>query len=255
MNVVILCGGYGTRLSEETQIKPKPMVEIGDKPILHHIMKLYSKFSIKDFNLALGYKQEYIKDYFYSYHNRFSDYMINLKKNSIKEFNNEVQDWNVSLIDTGKDTMTGGRLLRLKKHLYDNGTFMLTYGDGLADVNINKLISFHKSHGKIATITAVRPPVRFGELDLNKSDEVLSFQEKPQAKHGWINGGFFVFEPKIFDYIDGDHIMLEREPLEKLTKENELVAFKHNGFWQCMDNIRDKEFLTNLWENGNAPWI
>ena len=154
--------------------------------------------------------------------------MINLKKIN-KEFDNEIQDWNVSLIDTGKDTMTGGRLLRLKKHLHDKGTFMLTYGDGLADVNINKLISFHKSHGKIATITAVRPPVRFGELELNKSDEVLSFQEKPQARNGWINGGFFVFEPN-FDYIDGDHIMLEREPLEKLTKENELVAFKHMDF-------------------------
>ena len=244
MNVVILCGGYGTRLSEETHLKPKPMVEIGDKPILHHIMKLYSKFSIKDFNLALGYKQEYIKDYFYSYHNRFSDYMIKLKENSINEFNNEIQDWNVSLIDTGKDTMTGGRLLRLKKYLHDKGTFMLTYGDGLSDININDLTHFHLKEKKLLTITAVNPPTKFGELEIERNI-VKSFEEKPKLSQGFINGGFMVSDKRLLNEIDGN-VMLERDPMIKLCQKGEVASYIHKGYWKCFDTAKDvKAFKEN----------
>lgn len=254
MKVVILCGGLGTRLAEETQIKPKPMVEIGGRPILWHILKIYESFGMKDFFLALGYKGEVIKDYFMHYHARLSDLTVHLKHGKVDYSNPTAEDWNVSLIDTGAETMTGGRLLRLKPLLADSGTFMLTYGDGVSDVDISKLLAFHRSHGKLATVTAVRPPVRFGEL-LIQDERVCQFQEKPQAGEGWINGGFFVFEPEVFDFIEGDATFLEREPLEQLAAQGQLMAYRHGGFWQCMDTIRDKEFLQSAWQSGKAPWI
>ena len=230
MKTVILCGGYGTRLSEETIIKPKPMVKIGKEPILEHIINIYKDYNYKDFILALGYKSKYIKSYY--------------KKKKTK---------NTALVYTGKDTMTGGRLLRLKKYLKNEETFMLTYGDGVSSVDIKKLVKFHKKHKKIATLTAVRPPVRFGELKIDGS-KINSFQEKPQVTHGWINGGFFVFNKEIFDFIKSDKIMLEREPMEKLAKMGQLMAYKHEGFWQCMDTLRDKIFLNKLIKSKNTPW-
>jgi glucose-1-phosphate cytidylyltransferase len=230
MKTVILCGGYGSRLSEETKIKPKPMVKVGNEPILEHIINIYKDYNFKDFILALGYKSKYIKDY----------YKVKNTKN-------------INLVYTGKDTMTGGRLLRLKNYLKNEETFMLTYGDGVSSVNIKKLVEFHNKHKKIATLTAVRPPVRFGELNI-KGDKINSFQEKPQTIKGWINGGFFVFNKKIFDLIEGDKIMLEREPMEKLAKMGQLMAYKHEGFWQCMDTLRDKIFLNKLLKTKSAPW-
>lgn len=255
MKVVILCGGLGTRLAEETSVKPKPMVEIGGKPILWHIMKIYEKYAINEFVLALGYKGEVVKNYFLHYHAIQSSLTINLKSGAVEYFNPTAENWTVSLVDTGALTMTGGRLLRLKSQLETTGTFMLTYGDGLSDINIEALLTFHRKHGKIATVTAVRPPVRFGELVINESNKVEQFQEKPQAGEGWINGGFFVFEPAIFKYIKDDETFLEREPLEKLANDGELMAFQHEGFWQCMDTIRDREFLEASWKSGQAPWL
>lgn len=254
IKTVILCGGLGTRLSEETVLKPKPMVEIGGKPILWHIMKLYERYACTDFLIALGYKGEFIKDYFLNYHARSSDQIIELKNGDVTFQRPASEDWIVRLFDTGAETMTGGRLLRLRSELKQGDTFMLTYGDGLSNVNIHELLAFHKSHGRLATVTAVRPPVRFGEL-LVSGAEVKQFQEKPQAAEGWINGGFFVFEPEIFDYIAGDQIMLEREPMEKLAADGELMAFFHTGFWQCMDTLRDKQTLDELCKKGNAPWL
>ena len=236
MEVVILCGGYGTRLGKETELKPKPMVEIGGKPIVWHIMKIFEKHGIRDFHLALGYKANIIKDYF-------------LKYNSLNE-----ENWIINLQETGLNTMTGGRLLRLKESLKNEETFMLTYGDGVSNVDLTKLLQFHKSHGKIATVTAVRPPVRFGELIIN-DNKVEEFAEKPKAGKGWINGGFFVFNKEIFNYIKDDSIILEREPLEKLSKTGELMAYKHQDFWQCMDTIREKEILEKLWSSNNAIWL
>ena len=230
MKVVILCGGYGTRLSEETTIKPKPMIKIGKKPILEHIMGIYEYYGYSQFILALGYKSKYIKKFY---------------KNKNKK--------NINLVYTGKDTKTGGRLLRLKNYLKDEKTFMLTYGDGVSNINIKKTLQFHNNHGKIATITAVRPPVRFGELKINKN-KVKSFKEKPQVDQGWINGGFFIFNNEILDFIKNDQTMLEREPLEKLTKTGQLMAFEHKGFWQSMDTMRDKILLNKLWNTGNASW-
>ena len=230
MKTVILCGGYGTRLSEETTIKPKPMVKIGNKPILEHIMGIYEYYGYNQFILALGYKREYIEKFY---------------KNKNKK--------NINLVYTGRDTKTGGRLLRLKNYLKDEKTFMLTYGDGVSDINIKKVIQFHNNHGKIATITAVRPPVRFGELKINKN-KVKSFKEKPQVGQGWINGGFFIFNNEILNFIKKDQTMLEREPLEKLTKASQLMAFEHEGFWKCMDTMRDKILLNKLWNKGNALW-
>ena len=254
MKTIILCGGLGTRLSEETNLKPKPMVEIGGKPILWHIMKVYEQYGVNVFFLALGYKGEVIKDYFMNYHARQSNLSVQLKSGKIAYSDPSSEDWKISLIDTGALTMTGGRLLRLKQYLIDSGTFMLTYGDGVSDINIEELLKFHRSHGKIATVSAVRPPVRFGELIID-GEKVCHFQEKPQAGEGWINGGFFVFEPAIFDYITDDTTFLEREPLENLAQKGELMAYKHSGFWQCMDTIRDKDFLQESWQSGNAPWI
>ena len=231
MKAVILAGGYGTRISEESHLKPKPMIEIGDKPILWHIMKFYSSYGINDFVICCGYKAEIIKNYFESFSS---------------------ESWNIELVDTGLDTMTGGRIKRIENHIDD--TFCLTYGDGVSDVNIEKLISFHKSKQSLATLTAIHPPERFGVLDIS-GEYVTEFHEKHRGESSWINGGFFVFDTKIFDYIkDGDSTILERTPLETLAKEQKLTAFKHNGFWYPMDTLRDKKYLENLWENGNAKW-
>ena len=254
MKVVILCGGLGSRLAEETSIKPKPMVEIGGRPILWHIMKIYEKHNFKDFVLALGYKGEYIKDYFLNYHSRQSDLLIDLKTGDVSFSNPKTEDWKVALIDTGQKTMTGGRLLRLQEFLKDEDTFMLTYGDGVANIDINELLRFHKSHGKIATISAAKPSARFGGLKIDGS-AVTNFKEKPQSGEGYINGGFFVFNKEIFNFIKGDDEMLEHSPLEKLVELNELMAFKHEGYWQCMDTIRDKESLQALWDTNNAYWL
>lgn len=254
MKIVILCGGLGTRLSEETQLKPKPMVEIGGRPILWHIMKLYEYYGFNDFCLALGYKGESIKDYFMHYHLRTSDITIHLMSGQLQYTNPMAEDWTVHLVDTGANSLTGGRLHRLEKFLSPNGTFMLTYGDGLSSVNISKLLEFHKSHGKIATVTAVRPPARFGNMILKK-DQVVEFKEKSQAEEGWINGGFFVFEPKVFDYLHGDSTVLEESPMENLVKDNQLMAYQHYDFWHCMDTIRDRDVLSEMWKTGSPPWI
>ena len=253
MKTVILCGGLGTRLSEETQVKPKPMVEIGGRPMLWHIMKIYERHGFNDFTLALGYKGEVIKDYFLNYHARQSDLTVHLQGGQVDYSNPTAEDWRVSMIDTGANSMTGGRLLRLKPHLESDGTFMLTYGDGVSDVDLTELLAFHRSHGRMATVTAVRPPVRFGELSIEKN-RVTKFQEKPQAGEGWINGGFFVFEPDVFDFISDDSTLLEREPLEQIAKKGELMVYQHPGYWQCMDTVRDKATLEDLWVNHKAPW-
>jgi len=253
MKTVILCGGLGTRLSEETQVKPKPMVEIGGRPMLWHIMKIYERHGFNDFTLALGYKGEVIKDYFLNYHARQSDLTVHLQGGQVDYSNPTAEDWRVSMIDTGANSMTGGRLLRLKPHLESDGTFMLTYGDGVSDVDLTELLAFHRSHGRLATVTAVRPPVRFGELSIEKN-RVTKFQEKPQAGEGWINGGFFVFEPGVFDFISDDSTLLEREPLEQIAEEGELMVYQHPGYWQCMDTVRDKATLEDLWVNDKAPW-
>jgi len=253
MKTVILCGGLGTRLAEETQLKPKPMVEIGERPIVWHIMKCYEQHGFNDFTLALGYKGGVIKDYFLNYHPRLSDLTVHLKTGDVDYSNPTAEDWKVSLIDTGATTMTGGRLLRLRSSLEPSGTFMLTYGDGVCDVNITALLKFHRSHGKLATVTAVRPTARFGGLHID-GKQVLNFKEKPQSGEGWINGGFFIFEPGIFDFLENDTTVLEQSPLETLAKKGELMAYEHDGFWQCMDTIRDRDTLQSLWDSGNAPW-
>jgi glucose-1-phosphate cytidylyltransferase len=253
MKVIVLCGGMGTRLSEETQVKPKPMVEIGGRPILWHIMKMYERHGVTDFTLALGYKGELIKDYFLNYHARQSDLTVHLKSGTAEYSNPTAEDWHVSLIDTGADTMTGGRLLRLKPHLSSEGPFMVTYGDGVSDVDLTELLAFHRSHGRLATVTAVRPAARFGGMRLGEG-RVQEFKEKPQSGEGWINGGFFVFEPAIFDYLKSDATVLEQSPLETLAEDGELMAFEHSGYWQCMDTIRDRDALQALWASGKAPW-
>ncbi len=231
MKTVILCGGLGSRLSEETKKIPKPMVEIGGKPILWHIMKIFQYNGMDEFLLATGYKKEEISKYF----------------NNNKDFKK------IDIIDTGQETLTGGRLLRLKERLINEDNFFMTYGDGLSDINIKELLNFHKFHKKIATVTAVHPPVRFGELDI-KENKVIDFQEKPQAKAGWINGGFFVLNPKIFNYIENDQTIFERQPMKQLSKMGELMAYKHEKFWQCMDTLRDKNLLNKLWNENKAPW-
>lgn len=253
MKTVILCGGLGTRLSEETQLKPKPMVEIGRRPILWHIMKIYERHGLNDFVLALGYKGEAIKDYFLQYHARLSDLTVHLKSGRVDYSNPTAEDWRISLIDTGAASMTGGRLLRLKPHLQSEGTFMLTYGDGVSNVDLNKLLAFHRAHGKLATVTAVRPSARFGGMRLG-AGRVLDFKEKPQSGEGWINGGFFVFEPGIFDYLADDSTVLEQTPLENLARDGQLMAYEHTGYWQCMDTLRDVDSLQKTWESGRAPW-
>ena len=255
MKVAILAGGLGTRLGEETTVRPKPMVEIGGKPILWHIMKIYSSYGFNDFVVLTGYKSEYIKNYFLNYYTLTSDFTIDLSSNNLTIHRNVSEPWRVSVIDTGIDTLTGGRLKRAQKFLEDD-TFMLTYGDGVSDVNIKKLLEFHKSSGKLATLTAVQPQGRFGVLDVDDKDRITSFQEKPKnSSTAWINGGFFVLEPKVFDYIkDGDKTIWEREPLMNLAHDGELCAYKHNGFWHPMDMLKDKQELNKLWNSNSAPW-
>jgi glucose-1-phosphate cytidylyltransferase len=254
MKTVILCGGVGTRLSEETQVRPKPMVEIGGRPMLWHVMKVYDRYGFNDFTLALGYKGDVIKDYFLNYHARQSDLTVQLKSGEVVYSNPTAEDWRIALIDTGEKTMTGGRLLRLKPHVQSTGTFMLTYGDGVSDVDITALIAFHRAHGRLATVTAVRPSARFGGVQVS-AGKVIDFTEKPQSGEGWINGGFFVFEPGVFDYLTGDASVLEQAPLETLAREGELMAFEHSGYWQCMDTVRDREALQTIWMAGCAPWV
>lgn len=252
MKVVILAGGLGTRLAEYTNVIPKPMVPIGDKPILWHIMQRFADFGHLDFYIALGYKADVVKRYFLDHFNLSGDFTVNLATGTVESHRTSKLVWNVTLVDTGENTMTGGRLLRLKSYI-GNEPFMLTYGDGLGDVDFDGLVDFHNSHGKIATVTAVRPPARFGELRTEGS-MVKAFEEKPQLNQGWISGGFFVFQPEFFEHITGDSTMLEREPLELVATAGELMAFKHDGFWQCMDNKRDHEYLEKLWQGG-PPWL
>lgn len=252
MKVVLLSGGLGTRLSEETSLKPKPMVEIGGRPMLLHIMNIYAHFGFKDFVVACGYKANVIKDFFSNFYLNNSDFTISFKTGDRTIVNPVAVDWTVSVIDTGLNTMTGGRVLRLK-NLIKNETFMVTYGDGVSDVDIGKLLAFHKSHGKLATVTAVQPPARFGSLELDGA-RVNKFAEKVDSNETWINGGFFVFEPGIFDYISGDPMPLEKDPLTNIASDGQLMAFKHRGFWQPMDTIRDRAHLEDLWASGNAPW-
>lgn len=253
MKVVLLAGGFGTRLSEYTGIIPKPMVPVGGKPILWHIMQIYAKFGHKDFFIALGYKAEVIKEYFLNYRALNSDFTIDLASGDTIHHQVNSVDWNVTLVDTGASSMTGGRVKRMQKYIGDE-PFLLTYGDGVADIDLDEVLKFHKSHGKMITMSAVRPTARFGELEID-GGQVRSFKEKPQLHEGWINGGFFIVEPSFFDLIKGDDVMLEREPLEKATKMGELMAYKHEGFWQCMDTKRDQELLEDLFAKNKAPWI
>lgn len=254
MKVVILAGGLGTRLSEETEIKPKPMVEIGGRPILWHIMKIYSHFGFNDFIILTGYKSHIIKDYFINYYTRYSDITVDMAKNSVEIHQHRNEPWKVTMLYTGQDTMTGGRIKKAQEYI-GNERFMLTYGDGVADVDINKLVEFHKKSEKVATMTAVQPSGKFGALVIKDNVEITSFMEKPKGDESWVNGGFFVCEPKIFDYInDDDNEIFERAPLEKLAKEGQLNAFKHDGFWRPMDTLRDKNELTDMWLSEKAPW-
>ena len=252
MKVAILAGGLGSRLAEETELKPKPMVEIGGKPILWHIMMHYAHYGFDEFAIALGYKGEVIKKYMLDYCSLNRDLSVSLKTGKVKMNGGVVPDWNVDLVDTGMKTQTGGRIKRLAPYL-GNETFMLTWGDGVSDINLHDLLAFHRSHGKLATLTAVRPTARFGHLEMD-GNQITEFSEKPQTKEGWINGAFFVLEPEIFDFIDGDSTHFEKEPLERLAGEGQLMAYRHTGFWQCMDTIREKKILETYWESGNAPW-
>tara|TARA_B100000767_G_scaffold150779_1_gene141976 strand:+ start:335 stop:1105 length:771 start_codon:yes stop_codon:yes gene_type:complete len=252
VKVIILAGGFGTRLSEYTEDIPKPMVTVGGKPILWHIMKTYAKFNHKDFYLALGYKAEMIKEYFLNYRSLNADFSVDLSTGSIEPYQLDDVDWKVTLANTGLKTMTGGRVKRLKSFI-GNEPFMLTYGDGVSDIDLDALLKFHKSHGKMVTVSAVHPVARFGELNI-EDQKVVTFQEKPRITQGWINGGYFVIEPSFFDLIDNDDTILEREPLERVAERGELMAYHHDGFWQCMDTKRDRESLEELWAAGNAPW-
>lgn len=254
MKTIILAGGFGTRLAEYTSLIPKPMVEIGGHPILWHIMNIYSSYGYNDFIIALGYKGEVIKDYFLNYYALNSDFEVDLSDGSISYIKEKKRNWKVTLVDTGSNSMTGGRVKRLQEYI-GNNTFMLTYGDAVADINIKELVEFHKANKKIGTVTSVRPTARFGELSINDNNIVDSFQEKPQTTQGWINGGFFVFEPDFFDFIKNDGTILEREPLETLSKQNNLAAYKHSGFWQSMDTLRDRNILEDIWASENAPWL
>ena len=251
MKVILLAGGFGTRLSEYTESIPKPMVTVGGRPILWHIMRIYAHFGHKDFYLALGYKAEVIKEYFLHYRTMNANFTVDLGTGVVHPHQTEEIDWSVTLVDTGLDTMTGGRIKRLQSFI-GNETFMLTYGDGVADINLDAVLKFHKSHGKMVTLSAVRPAARFGDLEFD-GDRVSSFQEKSQLHEGWINGGFFIIEPEFFDLIDDDSQMFEREPLERAVAAGELMAFKHQGFWHCMDTKRDRDLLESMWEK-DAPW-
>lgn len=253
MKVVILAGGYGTRLSERTNVIPKPMVEVGGFPLLWHIMNLYSRFGFNDFIIAGGYKVEVIKDYFLNFHALSSDFTVNLFDGSVSFLDNAVPNWKVTVVDTGKDTMTGGRILRLKEYI-GNESFHLTYGDGLSDLDLGALVNFHHSLGCLVTVTAVHPKAHYGELDL-EGDKVINFLEKPEFRQSWINGGFMVINPEIFEFIEDDNTILEREPLEKAAAEKNLAAYKHSGFWQCMDTLRDLNYLNELYSKDSAPWV
>jgi len=254
MKVVILAGGFGTRISEESAVRPKPMVEIGEKPILWHIMKIYSYYGLNDFIICCGYKGNVIKEYFSNYFLHRCDVTFDLKNNKMEVHENGVEPWNVTLIDTGEATMTGGRLKRVKEHIGDE-TFCMTYGDGVSNVDINKLIQFHQKQMVSATLTAVQPPGRFGTFKMGFDDtKIGSFKEKPEGDGAWVNGGFFVLEPNVMDYIEGDETVWEREPLEKLANAGKLAAFKHHGFWQPMDTLRDKNVIEDLWQSKSAPW-
>lgn len=253
MKVVLLAGGLGTRLSEETSLRPKPMVEIGGMPILWHIMKIYSSYGYNDFIVCLGYKGYLIKEYFANYFLHKSDVTIDMNDNSIKVHDSKAEPWKITLVDTGINSMTGGRIKRIAPHV--NGeTFMLTYGDGVGSIAIDKLVAHHKKSGKLCTVTAVQPSGRFGALNLNENNDVLSFLEKPKGDGSWINGGFFVCEPKVFDYIDGDSTIWEREPMEKIARDGQMTSFKHDGFWKPMDTLRDKQELESDWNDNKAQW-
>jgi glucose-1-phosphate cytidylyltransferase len=253
MKVVLLAGGLGTRLSEETVLRPKPMVEIGGMPILWHIMKIYSSFGFNDFIVCLGYKGYVIKEYFANYFMHKSDITINMKDNSVKVHDSQAEPWTITLVDTGNESMTGGRIKRIQPHV-GNEPFMLTYGDGVSNVNISELVKYHQQKGKACTVTAVQPSGRFGALNLTDSDGVHSFMEKPKGDGAWINGGFFVCEPGVFDYIEGDHSIFEKEPMEGLARDGEMVAYKHSGFWKPMDTLRDKQELEDDWQKNRAQW-
>jgi len=252
MKVVILAGGMGTRIGEETNIRPKPMVEIGGKPIIWHILKIYSAYGVNDFIICLGYKGYMIKEYFANYFLHMSDVTFDMIKNKMEVHYNTAEPWRVTLVDTGENTQTGGRLKRVKKYVGEED-FCFTYGDGVGDIDIRSLIEFHKQQKTLATVTAVQPPGRYGSLDFSKN-KVVSFQEKPKGDGGWINGGFFVLSPKVIDYIEGDNTIWEKEPMERLAKEGQLSAFLHKGFWYAMDTLRDKNYLEQLWQSGSAPW-
>ena len=254
MKAIILAGGLGTRLAEETDIKPKPMIEIGQRPILWHIMKIYSAYGINDFIICCGYKGYVIKEYFANYFLHMSDVTFNLKENTMEVHKNNTEKWKVTLVDTGEKTMTGGRLKRVMKYIKNEESFCFTYGDGLGDINISELIKFHNSHGKLATVTATRPPGRYGALKFSDSNLIEGFQEKPEGDGSWINGGFFVLSPEVINKIDGDLCSWEMQPLKTLAEEGQLVGYKHFGFWQPMDTLREKIFLNNLWASQNPPW-
>jgi glucose-1-phosphate cytidylyltransferase len=253
MKAVILAGGLGTRISEETHLKPKPMIEIGGRPILWHVMKTYSAHGINDFIICCGYKGYVIKEYFANYFLHMSDITFDMKNNQMEVHQRNAEPWRVTLIDTGEETLTGGRLKRVGEYVSNEDVFCFTYGDGVADINITQLVDFHRNHGKLATVTAVQPPGRYGSLDIN-NQAVSSFIEKPKGDGGWINGGFFVLSPKCLDYIDGDKSSWEGEPLANIAKAQQLMAFEHGGFWQPMDTLRDKNHLEDLWGSGKAPW-
>jgi glucose-1-phosphate cytidylyltransferase len=252
MKVVILAGGYGTRLSEETDARPKPMVEVGGRPILWHLMRYYAHFGFDDFVIALGYKGFMVKEYFANYRLHNSDITVDLARGDITYHGGSAENWRVTLVDTGQETMTGGRVRRIRD--YVDGTFMLTYGDGLATVDLAALAAFHRQKGRSVTVTSVQPPGRFGVLEVSDDGGVRAFHEKPSEAGGWINAGFFVMEPRVFDYLEGDATILEREPMEKLAADGELVTFRHGGFWKPMDTLRDKRALESLWDGGSAPW-
>lgn len=252
MKVAILAGGYGTRLSEETEIRPKPMVEIGGRPILWHIMMHYSHYGFNEFAVALGYKGDYIKRWFKDFSGLEGSITVHTKNGLVENHSAQVTDWKVNLIETGQSTLTGGRIKRLGPWIGDQ-TFMLTWGDGVSDVRLDRLLKFHRSHGKLATMTAVRPTARYGHLEMD-GDRIVEFNEKPQTSEGWINGAFFVLEPQVLEYIQGDDVMWEHAPLERLAKEGQLMAYKHDSFWQCMDTLREKHMLEQLWDGGKAPW-
>lgn len=252
MRVVVLAGGLGTRLAEETVIRPKPMVEIGGRPIIWHIMNIYAAHGFNDFVIACGYKGEYIKEYFRDFYIHNADITVDLKRGVVDVHNNRGPEWEVTLVDTGIKTQTGGRLKRVQ-HWLNNQTFMMTYGDGVGNIDIAALIKFHRSHGRLATITAVRPPARFGGLEFN-GNQVVRFSEKPQIGEGWINGGFMVLEAGVFDYIEGDESIFEKKPMERLAGDGQMMAYRHEGFWQPMDTLREKQLLEELWQSGKAPW-